>query len=113
MKILGLSLIDSSVLHDLFLSFGLFSALLHSKELRMQHIYMEGWPFINFFFFLENHLRFSRFKFSSIKEAKPNTSPPSCLPNVVAMTIVHSTHVPREMAKRRRENEKTRRGDIK
>lgn len=57
MRILGLSLIDSSVLHDLYLSFGVFSALLHSKQLHMQHIYMEEWPFINFiidFFFWES-----------------------------------------------------------
>lgn len=39
-------------------------------------------------------------------------TPPSCLPNVVAMTIVHSVHVPRETKKRRRENEKTQRRDI-
>lgn len=60
MKILGLSLIDSSVLHDLFLSFGIFSALLHSKELHMQHIYMEECPLINFFnFFWESFEVFS------------------------------------------------------
>lgn len=49
MRILGLPLIDSSNLHDVFLSFGIFSALLHLK--RRLHT-----PFIHFiidfFFFL-------------------------------------------------------------
>lgn len=73
--------------------------------------------FKNYFIFVfsfggRGRLRLLHLKFSSLKEAKPDTSPPSCLPNVVAMTIVHSSHITRETSKRR-ENEKTQRGDIK
>lgn len=40
-------------------------------------------------------------------------TPPSCLPIVVAMTIVQSAPVPGETERKKRENEKTERRDIK
>lgn len=56
---------------------------------------------------------FSHSGASPVKEARPAMTPPSCLPIVVAMTIRHSAPVPRETEKRKRENEKTERRDIK